>query len=411
MLLLVGDAETPLFVSEKLLTAIPTFEKMLCKEHSFREQIEKKIKLPEDDLKLWRKAIDFVYTGEFYPRLTSASRNEVDNSNTVIFYQDWLDQKHTSVSFPSLETALKIVNKDGRLREFTKQDIRIGDWTPSEYTHDLFDEIVCLFCMGNKYAWEGLIELCLKKLMAFPLGGRAFATLVTYCTSFDIPAKEDNDNDEGEQSLLDGEDCARYKLLRLMNELYAYHTVAYDHTKALSDVFGKKNDEAYVYLDEYFRNNMTEEAWAVFQKLAATRSKRTQDIRGGLTSESWFCQRYLHGIHEHIWTKELAAEAWESHQPSSQGAKLLDDSSIPPSRDQSNGELLGPGYSFTEAMTGDVITSIVLDQPEAGFLYGFVQRTQSWGWFSAHNVRLLEQKSQEDCWCSCCRTNSSGEQW
>ena len=56
---------------------------------------------------------------------------------------------------------------------------------------------------------------------------------------------------------------------------------------------------------------------------------------------------------------------------------------------------------------GDLITSIRIDTPVAGYVYGVVHRTQRWGFFERRDVRFLEQKDSDQCFCECCRVLNS----
>lgn len=56
---------------------------------------------------------------------------------------------------------------------------------------------------------------------------------------------------------------------------------------------------------------------------------------------------------------------------------------------------------FAEAMPGDLVTSIAVDQPAKGFVYGFLQRSERWGWFLKEDVGFLEQRSSKHCTGQC----------
>lgn len=60
-----------------------------------------------------------------------------------------------------------------------------------------------------------------------------------------------------------------------------------------------------------------------------------------------------------------------------------------------------PGFEFAEAAPGDLITSVEVDRPAKGFVYGFVQRLERRGWFLSGDVRFLERRSSKFCTGQC----------
>ena len=380
-----GADPRPFFVPKELLLEVPFFRGALAADR-FVEGRENKIRLPEDHAHLWKMAIEFLQTGEFFPRLVE-TRGVCKCSARMGLFQDWGSHNHFDEAV-SLEIPLRTIGRNGTVQTFGWRDQSMGDWVTDEATHLLFVNIVRLFCMAEKYASTPLMRLCLRKLHTFPIGPRAFAVLAEHCTLFENPPFECDWNE------------AKSGLVWLVKNAANYHSLTYKESK-IRRLWGVVCDNGgnpgpYEDLDAFLEASMTPEAWTTVQLLLHARVTATSGMRSRLDPGWWSCESERQGVFQKTWNEASAVLAWLALMKR-EGRQWPKDAPAPELRDGDEGTNLFPGFNFAEAEPGDLITSMSVDQPAKGFVYGFVQRSARWGWFLKDNVRFLEQRSSKYC--------------
>ncbi|MCJ1247153.1 hypothetical protein MMC30_004365 [Trapelia coarctata] len=168
-------------VPKDLLLTIPFFSQMLSTSSSFRESIENKVALPEDDAELWRKALEFLQTGKFFPYFTPS-------------------QPGQSLP-PRLDIPLLVANEQGSLLVWDGSDDRCGFEILSEETSESFEDLVLLLRLAEEHLWPELMNACVQKIALFPVSRRGFSMLLRlgvnvfqYCWDFEI---DDRDRADG----------------------------------------------------------------------------------------------------------------------------------------------------------------------------------------------------------------------
>ena len=156
VLLLVGEDETPMSAPKHLLVTIPFFEGMFTASSRFQEDIENKVTLPEDDPELWRKALEFLQTGKFFPYFKANDRS----------------------STPSLDITLLVADAQGTFGEWDGSDARCGFEILSDETHEVFEDLGHLLRLAEQYLWAELLEACVQKIKVFPISRRGFKMLL-----------------------------------------------------------------------------------------------------------------------------------------------------------------------------------------------------------------------------------------
>ncbi|MCJ1479072.1 hypothetical protein MMC13_007756 [Lambiella insularis] len=390
VLLVVGKDEIPIFASKDLLMQIPVFESMLSSKSMFRESVDNSISLPEDKPSHWRKAIEFLRTKDCFPRLSTPSA----------MISSCLSASHL---VPTLETPLFTVDYLGRLVKASAQDAGVGLLTLSDGTSEQLEDIVLLFRMADKYMWTEMMELLLYTYRPEP---ESYGQ--------DILAIKSDLRDLSSNVPLPVTRFAEYKfdashpkekLLELMDQMYKVHSLAYDETKVNTPLGSANlnrwnNKPTYEVLDEFLKHNMTSEAWIVYQKMCEVRSQNAYQLQASLALEAWDCKHLSHGILERKWTMLDAEAAWAA---SMRNENLETAACSRPHPTSSSGRDRFSGNLFADGMVGDLIISIRIDKPRKGFVYGVVQRSQRWGFFKREDVRLLEPKTPELYFCSCCK--------
>lgn len=146
----------------------------------------------------------------------------------------------------------------------------------------------------------------------------------------------------------------------------------------------------YADVDGFLEVNMRAEAWAGVRVLMEARAGRTREMRSWLDVGWWTCVEERQGVVQRVWDEERAVGVWVAWLK-------REGRTAPELKDGDEVAGIWPGVEFVEAMPGDLVTSIAVDQPAKGFVYGFVQRTERWGWFLRKDVRFLEQRSSKYC--------------
>lgn len=202
----VGKWQRVFFPPKDLFMDIAPFFRGALGRDWFLEGQNNKVMLPEDDTRLWKLAMDLLDTDDFCPRLKHSKvqcglRRGPPPHGTY---------GPRSGRCQTLDVPLHIVDCNGKRILFQHTDIRIGKWTTTELIHLLFDQMVRLFCMAEKYRWTELMDICMLKIDVFPIGRRALATLARNCGCL-------------EAGLLDPCKSAKAGLLRLLDEAYNFH--------------------------------------------------------------------------------------------------------------------------------------------------------------------------------------------
>lgn len=206
----VGEKQRVFFLPKDYLMGIMPFFRGALGNDWFVEGRNNKVMLPEDDIYLWKMAIEYLYTMDFYPRMkwsqVQCPRRGPYRHGTYGPH----DIREPRNCCLTLEIPLYTINRNGSQELYEHRDVRIGEWTTTEVTHFLFDRVVRLFCMAEKYGWTELMDQCIMKIDCFPIGLRALATLQKNCGSLGIgPHHPPTSSKAG--------------LLRLLNDAYTFH--------------------------------------------------------------------------------------------------------------------------------------------------------------------------------------------
>jgi len=165
-LLVIGADETPIFVPKSHLTTIPFFDRIFSSPFPFQETIDNKVTLPEDDAGLWRRALEYLRTGAFHPRFTAREPGDTTPRR--------------------LDVALLVLDDDGEMVTWVSSALdRFGTEFLSDGTRGMLEEILLLFCLAEKYLWADLMDECVLKIAAFPIGLREYAMVAEVCYRLD----------------------------------------------------------------------------------------------------------------------------------------------------------------------------------------------------------------------------------
>lgn len=165
VLLIIGEDETPISIFKDRLMTIPFFDRMFSSPFPFRESIENKVTLPEDDPGLWRRAVEYLRTGDFHPRFQASGPGDTRPSRR-------------------LEVPLLVADDEGKMVAWVDSSIdRFGTEILSEGTREMLEEIISLLQMAEKYCWAELMDECVFKIAAFPIGWREYAMVSKLCYS------------------------------------------------------------------------------------------------------------------------------------------------------------------------------------------------------------------------------------
>ena len=412
--LVIGEDRYTLVVKEKNLT-----EKMepfaAALNGAWIEGIERTIYLPEDDVHAWKNAVDFMMTGEFEPRLTPSC-------DCPMVWKDYEKVKsHDAAKKRSMfDPPIQVRNRFRDLHDFGCGDERMGQWEFPEATAVAFNAVVDTFWLAEKYMWLELQEACVKRLQAFPIGPEAFMAIAA------IPEFRDK-----EWYLQDG---PKYQLSDLVREAYRYHITAYDESKVdynrYYPPYANGRPKQYKCLNNFMRQNMTEEAWLIFKRLNTSRAESVSSIRSSMDAGYWSCNDERQGVcildwnefkavdttgpHKDVVDYTAASDPWASMDPKNRLPDTLDihKEAIAQAAHQESLDLRWYGkkipqlkktYTFAEAKPGDVLTNIESTKyPKPGY-FAKVLRTGETGWFPRQAVRCLEPRSKKYCtWGSCC---------
>jgi len=169
VLLVVGEVETPISVPKHLLMTISFFERMFSSRFPCKETIENKMFLPEDEVPIWSRALEFLNTGKYFP----------------YFKVSHTDGESQSDPPPTLKLHLPLLvaNEEGRMVEWDGSDDRYGVEVLSDFTYDLLEDQVLLLRLAEKYLWASLMNACIQKISLFPVGRCGFSLLLDHGTN------------------------------------------------------------------------------------------------------------------------------------------------------------------------------------------------------------------------------------
>ena len=71
----IGKEQRVFFLAKYILMEIAPFFRGALERNWFLEGRNNRVMLPEDDVYVWKKAVDFLNTGDFYPRLNIRRSN------------------------------------------------------------------------------------------------------------------------------------------------------------------------------------------------------------------------------------------------------------------------------------------------------------------------------------------------
>ena len=160
-------------------------------------------------------AIDFLRTGDFYPRLKHLQVQCFRRSLPPHVAYGPRNIRDRGYRCTSLGIPLHTVSNNGSQTLFQHKDVRIGNWAATEPTHFLFDQMVQLFCMAEKYGWTELMDISMRKIDVFPIDPRALATLAANCGCL-------------EADLLDPRTSSKAGLLRLLDDASDFHQSSHE---------------------------------------------------------------------------------------------------------------------------------------------------------------------------------------
>ncbi|MCJ1381860.1 hypothetical protein MMC17_004972 [Xylographa soralifera] len=431
--LVIGEERQEFLVKKDYLIDIEYF-KCALKDGRWKEGRDNRIELPEDDPELWRIAIDFIMTNEFQPHV-------VPTCNCIIG-ELWCHS-------PRFDPPVQVIDADDVSLDFNVDEDQVGDWRYPDTTLAILENLVGIFCLANKYLWLPLLASCMEKLRYFPMGPAALPVLAVTVGERQWSQRSEECWDEGL--------CDEFH--ELVQDTFKYHAANYDsatvHSHTLLDYSWQETPKPYEPLKEFFRANMTEEAWKAFTLLEDNRLERREKIRFAMDAAYWECSEERQGVCIVAWDKRAHDRASTCYLKRKQDARLreskrtasqtfckthseaclcenmstsgqtyhqhqeehhaqmkdADDSSVKIMEEKVVREEKACADSvdtqnFAEAEIGDLITQIKDDVPDGRYVTGLVLRTNRRGWFPGSVLRLFEQRSRKHCCGECCERQS-----
>ena len=279
-----------------------------------------------------------------------------------------------------------------------------------------------LYVLAEKYVWSELMDICLRKITAFPLGGREFSVLVEYCTMQDVRLDTKNNKSENKvslsfswsatedvvdivrkmtvQELLDGEAAVpsgrnkefgavsnvRNQMRGVLDDLFAFHTAYYDQSRIIKSSHIQERlptewVDHYRSLDHFLEYSMTPEAWIVVKKMTRVRNDRMRVLGEKYVTQGESCIEKRDGILEVDWTPwqaEARHVQWMQHSGNWK-------------RKLTSWNWAQGSVQFTESRRGDYISAIQLHSTIRPFVYGINQRTQKLGCFDPQTLGFSAQ--------------------
>lgn len=387
-----GPEEKIFEVFEGHIKRIPCF-KNVFDTGTFREGQEGHLRLPEDDPLVFSKLLQFIRTGDYFPRIVlSPKQCEPYLRSSLFQHQHFLEdrvlraeceRRYDESRCGSLECTLEVIVdlEEDIKAPYQHRDAQFGRWRTADETHSLFEQEVLLFCMAERFMMEDLKTLCLSKIFMFPLGPRELATLAQH-----VP---------GEVYEPDFEDQVNTEMHRLFNRCIRYHQRHFDEWRPYRNLWRSgQNVEGYAEYLKVIEGQMTAHGVMLFHAVASSRATIEESV--GNMYLNWECRDERIAVCRNHYSDPKARLDWQRRNP---GPEPDWEGKGPPVQSLDN---LYPGFEFCEAHEGDTIIRVTLNKPIKGLAYGFNVRADGWGWYPQDLLRFLETKSYRDCPCHNC---------
>ncbi|MCJ1398079.1 hypothetical protein MMC11_001276 [Xylographa trunciseda] len=431
--LVVGEERQEFLVKKDYLMDIEYF-KCALKDGCWKEGKDNRIELPEDDPELWEIAIEFIMTNEYLPRVLPTC--------DCIIGETWCHD-------PKFDPPVQVIGADDVVADFNIEDDQVGDWGYPDTTLAILENLVGLFCLANKYLWPELLSSCMERLRLFPMGPAALPLLSVTVGEREWGLVSDECWDEGL--------CDEFH--ELVRDAFRYHTVRYDtapvHTRISLEKNWREVPKPYEPLKDFFKANMTEEAWKAFTLLEDYRQEQKVKLRCAMDAHYWECNQERQGVcilawdrqaydiarpkylkqKENAWLEGCERDAsqtfWRTHNEtcfcenkaidgrtehqflkehharmkdaSNKFLRLMEEKLVPKGNGLADAS---DTQQFAEADIADLITDIKDDALGGRYVTGLVHRTNKRGWFPRSALRLFEQRSRKHCNGSCCEART-----
>ena len=374
MIVRVGPARKAFYLSTTTLQNIEYFAMLV--RHDCLETVMGHVELPDVDYPIFSKLVQCVEKHDFFPRLCKSPQQCRDLQPTTYFHGT---TKERFCGVPAedcaeLEAILEVV-EEGKNWRYGHNEQRIGQWFPTEATHHIFDQIVRLYCLAERWLMEDLKELCLFKINMFPLGGRALAVLAEHVVS-EVP--------EGDSSIWN------QRLWELFRECVQYHQYPYEARRLTLGQEGKVLRKMYKPLSELLRRetNLTPSINRILDN--------ARDIRRGAVERSlhyWTCEDERMAVCTLAYTAEDAKGDWCARKASPWRSRY------PVAPEILKDDNLYRDFKFCPTDAGDMLAKVVENQPVLGFVYCENKTKLDWGFLPLKQIRYLKRRSVEDCEC------------
>lgn len=386
-------------IHEHVLKKIPFFKNAL-KAGVFREGVERKMTLPEDDPILFDRMIQFLCTGDYFPHIVPASdpcdwrykeRTLFQHKHHLTDFSERIicGSKYNGQDCNTLETPIEIVVdvETDTSAAFKHMDDQLGRWLTTEATHSLFEQEVLLFCMAEKFIMDDLKELCYRKILMFPQGPKELAVLAEH-----IPAKVYRRENSDFYNI-------NFKMQKLLSRCVQYHQRFFDEWRSRHRC-DKSSPLVHEYAGymELLERQMTPHGATLFHAMAEARDsveERTSLMYGWST-----CAEERIGVLQSEYTEAAAKLDWLNHANQTDAEA---EDKLPNTLKSDN---LFKGFEFCVSKHGDTISRITVDKPVKGMVYGLNARCEQWGFYPRKMLRFLETNSWRDCGCDDCQPPS-----
>ncbi|EPE26158.1 POZ [Glarea lozoyensis ATCC 20868] len=156
-------------VHKDVLLRFPFFQ-IALRKHGYLEAGEEKIHFVEKIPDLFHKVVQFMYEGEFYPRIMT--KKEIKT--------EYIESKAAFLEIP-MKVVRDVFNPAPEI--FTAalaSSVTCGAHLTTMETLVVVRELIQLMCLAHKYEIPTLSEKCLEKLRLCPFGTREVAALLEY---------------------------------------------------------------------------------------------------------------------------------------------------------------------------------------------------------------------------------------
>lgn len=291
--------------------------------------------------------------------------------------------------------SIEVLDPEGNQIEYSHggDHQQIGDWTFPEATLTQFENLIDLLVLADQYLWKELREECLEKILQFPIGAEALAVLVAVPeTVYKFPPGCDRSLPKGLQEFV--QDALKYHSSRY-DEWYGGNRHGTRHLHLY-----EKRSKVYESLDDFMKENMSAEAWAVYTALADNRAAKDSRTKSEMDSEQRQCDedQERQGVLIKHWNMFAAVEhclCWNELSTRPYGTSP--EVEIQWFREKFS-KLFPDEQPCSEANPGDIIIRIRFgmpgdDIPNWDYVSGFNTRTQQTEWYPRSWVRFLETSS------------------